>query len=41
MCSIHSRDDLEKRKNLQKTNFLLKVGRIKERLGKQDFHYNK
>ena len=40
MYSIHNRDDLEKTKKLQETKILLKVERLKERLGKQDFHYD-
>ena len=40
MLSIHSRDDLEKLKKLQETKSLLLKERIKEKLGKQDFHYD-
>ena len=39
MYSIHNRDDLEKLKNLQETKSLLHKERLKEKLGKQDFHY--
>ena len=38
MYSIHNRDDLEKLKKLQETKFLLHKERLKEKLGKQDFH---
>ena len=40
MYSIHTRDDLEKFKKLQETKSLLKAERFKEKLGKQDFHYD-
>ena len=40
MYSIHKRDDLEKLKKLQETKSLLHKERIKEKLGKQDFHYD-
>ena len=40
MYSIHNRDDLEKLKKLQETKTLLHKERIKEKLGKQDFHYD-
>ena len=40
MYSIHTRDDLEKLKNLQETKSLVRKERLKEKLGKQDFHYN-
>ena len=40
MYSIHTRDDLEKLKKLQETKALLKAERLKEKLGKQDFHYD-
>ena len=40
MCSNHTRDDLEKLKNLQETKSLVRKERLKEKLGKQDFHYD-
>ena len=40
MYSIHTRDDLEKLTNLQETKYLLRKERLKEKLGKQDFHYS-
>ena len=40
MYSIHNRDDLEKLKKLQETKSSLKAERLKEKLGKQDFHYD-
>ena len=40
MYSIHNRDDLEKVKKLQETKSSLKAERLKEKLGKQDFHYD-
>ena len=40
MYSIHSRDDLEKLTKLQETKSLLRQERFKEKLGKQDFHYD-
>ena len=39
MYSIHNRDDLEKLKKLQETKSL-KAERLKQLLGKQDFHYD-
>ena len=40
MYSIHTRDDLENLKKLQETKSLIFKERIKEKLGKQDFHYD-
>ena len=40
MYSIHNRDDLEKLKKLQETKSYLKAERLKQLLGKQDFHYD-
>ena len=40
MYSIHNRDDLEKLKKLRETKSSLKAERLKEKLGKQDFHYD-
>ena len=40
MYSIHKRNDLEKLKKLQESKSLLKAERLKEKLGKQDFHYD-
>ena len=40
MYSIHTRDDLEKLKKLQETKCLIFKERLKEKLGKQDFHYD-
>ena len=40
MYSIHNRDDLEKLKKFQETKSSLKAERLKEKLGKQDFHYD-
>ena len=40
MYSIHYRDDLEKLENLQETKSLLRKERLKEKLGKQVFHYD-
>ena len=40
MYSIHNRDDLEKLKKLQETKSSVKAERLKEKLGKQDFHYD-
>ena len=40
MYSIHTRDDLEKLKKLQETKSLIFKERLKEKLGKQDFHYD-
>ena len=39
MYSIHTRDDLEKIKKLQ-TKSSVRKERLKEKLGKQDFHYD-
>ena len=39
MYSIHS-CDLEKLKKLQATKLSLKAERLKQKLGKQDFHYD-
>ena len=39
MYSIHNRGNLDKLKKLQETKSLLHKERIKEKLGKQDFHY--
>ena len=41
MYSIHNRDDSEKLKKLQETKSSLKAERLKEKLGKQDFHYDR
>ena len=38
--TIHNRDDLEKLNKLKETQLLLKQERLKEKLGKQDFHYD-
>ena len=38
MFSIHNRVDLEKLKKIQETKSLLRKERLKEKLGKQDFH---
>ena len=38
--TIHNRDDLEKLNKLRETQLLLKQERLKEKLGKQDFHYD-
>ena len=38
--TIHNRDDLEKLNKLKETKLLLKQERLKEKLGKQDFHYD-
>ena len=40
MYSIHTRDDLEKLKKLHETKSLVHKERLKEKLGKQDFHYD-
>ena len=40
MYSIHNREDLGKLKSLQESKSLLKTERLKEKLGKQDFHYD-
>ena len=40
MYSIHNRDDLEKLKKLQETKSSLKAERLKQKLGKQGFHYD-
>ena len=40
MYSIHNHDDLEKLRKLQETESLLRKERLKEKLGKQDFHYD-
>ena len=40
MYSIHNRDDLEKLKKNCKNQNLLKAERLKEKLGKQDFHHD-
>ena len=40
MYSIHNQDDLEKFENLQETKSLLHKERLKEKLGKRDFHYD-
>ena len=40
MYSIHSRDDVEKLKELQESKSLLKAERLRKKLGKQDFHYD-
>ena len=40
MYSIRTQDDLEKLKKLQETKSLLRKERLKEKLGKQDFHYD-
>ena len=41
MFSIHNRDDLEKLKNLDKSQSTNKKRKIKEKkLGKQDFHFD-
>ena len=38
MYPIHNQDDLEKLKHLQEIKSLLHKERLKEKLGKQDFH---
>ena len=40
MSSIHNRDDLEKLEKLQESKSLIKAERLKQLLGKQDFHYD-
>ena len=40
LYSIDNRDDLEKFKKLQESKSLLKAGRLKEKLGYQDLHYD-
>ena len=40
MYSIHNRDDSEKLKKLPQSKSLIKAERLKEKLGKQDFHYD-
>ena len=40
MYSIHNRNDLELAKKLQETKSLIKAERLKEKLGRQDFHYD-
>ena len=40
MYSYHTRDDLENLKKIQETKSLLRKERLKEKLGKQDFHYD-
>ena len=40
MYSIHNRDDLAKLKKLQESKSCLKAEGLKEKLGKQDFHYD-
>ena len=40
MYSIHNRDDLEKLKKMQESKSLLKAERLKQLLGKKDFHYD-
>ena len=40
MYSIHTRDDLEKIKKLQETKSSVRKERLKEKLRKQDFHYD-
>ena len=40
MYSIHNRDDLEKFKKMQESKSSLKAERLKQLLGKQDFHYD-
>ena len=40
MYSIHNRDDWEKLKKLQSSKSALKAERLKQSLGKQDFHYD-
>ena len=40
MYLIHTRDDLEKLKKLQETKSSVRKERLKEKLGKQDFHYD-
>ena len=40
MIKIYNPDDLEKLKTLQDTKSLLKAERLKEKLGKQGFHFD-
>ena len=40
MYSIHTRDDLEKLQKLKETKSSVRKERFKEKLGKQDFHYD-
>ena len=40
MYSIHNRDDLEKVKKLQESKSLIKAERLKQLLGKLDFHHD-
>ena len=40
MYSIHNRNDLDLAKKLHATKFLIKAERLKEKLGRQDFHYD-
>ena len=40
MYSIHNRDHLEKLKKWQESKSLIKAERLKQLLGKQDFHYD-
>ena len=40
MYSIHNRDDSEKIKKLQESKSLIKAERLKQLLGKQNFHYD-
>ena len=40
MYSIHNWDDLEKLKNLYEIRSSLRQGRLKEKPGKQNFHYD-
>ena len=40
MYSIHNRDDLEELKKMQESKSLLNAERLKQLLGKQDFHYD-
>ena len=40
MFPIRNRNDLEKIKKLKETKSLIKAERLKEKLGKQDFHYD-
>ena len=40
MYSIHNRDDLEKLKKMHESKSLIKAERLKQLLGKQDFHYD-
>ena len=40
MYSFHNRDALEKLKKLQESKSSIKAERLKQLLGKQDFHYD-